>query len=204
MANRAADSSSVSSPTVRVLPEIRLRASTLGWKDSSSAACSTRSRVPGATSSRWLSALEAVATETPARLATSVSVTCARFLGTGLLPKSFRKHSRHGPKIIVDTAERGLTLFPKRFSKISGGASMTGPVVPSRGALRPVGPAQVRLTGGFWGRRQAVNGSATLDYSHTWIDRMGWSGNFADPGTDRRRGREFSDSEVYKLTEALC
>jgi len=81
---------------------------------------------------------------------------------------------------------------------------MTGPVVPSRGALRPVGPAQVRLTGGFWGRRQAVNGAATLDHSHTWIGRMGWSGRFADPGTDWRRGREFSDSEVYKLTEALC
>ena len=81
---------------------------------------------------------------------------------------------------------------------------MTGPVVPSRGVLRPVGPAQVRLTGGFWGRRQATNGTATLDHSRTWIDRMGWSGNFAAPGTGWRRGREFSDSEVYKLTEALC
>jgi hypothetical protein len=82
MANRAADNSSVSSPTVRVLPEIRLRASTLGWKDNSSAACRTRCRVAGATSSRSLSALDAVATETPASLATSVSVTCARFLPT--------------------------------------------------------------------------------------------------------------------------
>ena len=86
MANRAADSSSVSSPMVRVLPEIRPRASTLGWKDSSSAACCTRRRVAGATSSRALSAFDAVATETPARLATSVRVTCARFLPTQTRP----------------------------------------------------------------------------------------------------------------------
>lgn len=79
-----------------------------------------------------------------------------------------------------------------------------GPVSPSRGALRPVGPQQVRLTGGFWGRRQAVIGTATMEHSRTWVERLGWSGNFRTPSLDRRRGREFSDSEVYKLTEALC
>jgi DUF1680 family protein len=80
-----------------------------------------------------------------------------------------------------------------------------GPVAPSRGALRPVGLHQVRLTGGFWGQRQAVNGTATIDHCHSWLDRLGWTGNFRDPhGTPRRRGREFSDSEVYKLTEAAC
>ena len=73
MANRP-PSSSVSRPTVRLRPEMRPRARPLGWKDSSSAARSTRRRVSGATSSRALSALDAVATETPARLATSASV----------------------------------------------------------------------------------------------------------------------------------
>ncbi|WP_432968720.1 glycoside hydrolase family 127 protein [Dactylosporangium sp. CA-233914] len=78
-----------------------------------------------------------------------------------------------------------------------------GPVAPSRGALRPVGMHQVRLTGGFWGQRQAVSGTATIEHCHSWMDRLGWTGNFRDPDAAlRRRGREFSDSEVYKLTEA--
>jgi DUF1680 family protein len=80
-----------------------------------------------------------------------------------------------------------------------------GPVAPSRGALRPVGLHQVQLTGGFWGQRQAVNGTATIEHCREWLDRLGWTGNFRDPNAAlRRRGREFSDSEVYKLTEAAC
>ncbi|MGI5240570.1 glycoside hydrolase family 127 protein [Dactylosporangium sp. CA-139066] len=80
-----------------------------------------------------------------------------------------------------------------------------GPVAPSRGVLRPVGLHQVRLTGGFWGQRQAVNGTATIEHCREWLDRLGWTGNFRDPDAAlRRRGREFSDSEVYKLTEAAC
>ncbi|MEU4241486.1 beta-L-arabinofuranosidase domain-containing protein [Actinoplanes sp. NPDC026619] len=78
---------------------------------------------------------------------------------------------------------------------------MTGPVEPRRGAVRPV---SVRLTGGFWARRQTVNGTATMRHSRTWMDRLGWTGNFRAPGTAVTRGREFSDSEVYKLAEALC
>jgi hypothetical protein len=92
----------------------------------------------------------------------------------------------------------------KDFGEVVPVAANWGPVVPSRGALRPVGPSRVRLEGGFWGRRQEVNGTATVEHSRSWLDRLGWTGNFARPGRDRRRGREFSDSEVYKLTEALC
>jgi DUF1680 family protein len=78
-----------------------------------------------------------------------------------------------------------------------------GPVAPVRGALRPVGTHQVRFTGGFWGQRQAVSGTATIEHCRSWLDRLGWTGNFRDPDAAlRRRGREFSDSEVYKLTEA--
>jgi DUF1680 family protein len=79
-------------------------------------------------------------------------------------------------------------------------------VFPSRGTLRPVDPRRVRITGGFWAQRQAVNGTATIEHCRTWLDRLGWTGNFATTGTGthRRRGREFSDSEVYKHVEAMC
>jgi hypothetical protein len=68
-------SSSVSSPTARVPPEPKLCASAFGWNDNSLAARRTRCRVAAATSSRALSALDAVDTDTPARRATSASVT---------------------------------------------------------------------------------------------------------------------------------
>ena len=68
----------MSRPTVPVRPATNPRAIAFGVKDSSSAARSTRRRVASATSSRPLSALDAVAIETWARLATSPSVT-ARF-----------------------------------------------------------------------------------------------------------------------------
>jgi DUF1680 family protein len=74
-------------------------------------------------------------------------------------------------------------------------------VVPTRGALKPV---RARLTDGFWARRQTINATATLDHCASWMDRLGWTTNFASPGREHRRGREFSDSEVYKLTEAMC
>lgn len=87
-------------------------------------------------------------------------------------------------------------------------ADLTGgrPVVPSRGVLRPLGLSEVRITGGFWAQRQATNGRATLDHGREWMDKLGWTGNFTaevGQGSAERRGREFSDSEVYKLIEAM-
>ncbi|GHJ44309.1 hypothetical protein Cs7R123_16510 [Catellatospora sp. TT07R-123] len=87
-------------------------------------------------------------------------------------------------------------------------ADLTGgrPVVPSRGVLRPLGLGEVRITGGFWAQRQQVNGRQTLDHHREWLDKLGWTGNFtaeAGQGSRERRGREFSDSEVYKLVEAM-
>lgn len=85
-------------------------------------------------------------------------------------------------------------------------ADLTGgrPVVPSRGVLRPLGLGEVRITGGFWGHRQQVSGTATLDHHRQWMDKLGWTGNFLRAGASiDRRGREFSDSEVYKLLEAM-
>jgi DUF1680 family protein len=82
------------------------------------------------------------------------------------------------------------------------------PVVPTRGRLRPLSLAEVTITGGFWGRRQAVNATATLAHIEQWLEREGWIANFdlaaAGELPDGRRGREFSDSEVYKYLEAVA
>ncbi|HUG49387.1 MAG TPA: beta-L-arabinofuranosidase domain-containing protein [Terrimesophilobacter sp.] len=84
----------------------------------------------------------------------------------------------------------------------------SAPVVPSTGALRPLGLNEVRITGGFWGDRQDVNGTATLSHIEHWLEQAGWLGNFdlaaAGELPDGRRGREFSDSEVYKYLEGLA
>ena len=89
------------------------------------------------------------------------------------------------------------------MSEADTALSRGGPVMPSHGVLRPVPLTSVRLTGGFWGHRQAINSTATLAHCRTWMDRLGWTGNFTSPPA-ARRGREFADSEIYKLIEALC
>ncbi|MFF3333853.1 glycoside hydrolase family 127 protein [Streptomyces sp. NPDC002888] len=82
------------------------------------------------------------------------------------------------------------------------------PVAPSRGRLRPLGLDEVRITGGFWDRRRQVNATATLDHCRHWMERVGWIGNFPAAVEGRihrdRRGREFADSDVYKLLEAMA
>jgi uncharacterized protein len=78
------------------------------------------------------------------------------------------------------------------------------PVVPTRGALRPLGLGEIHLVGGFWGARQQTVSEATIDHHRAWLDKLGWTGNFSDTSTTvNRRGREFTDSEVYKLIEAM-
>ncbi|GAA2130428.1 glycoside hydrolase family 127 protein [Glycomyces algeriensis] len=84
---------------------------------------------------------------------------------------------------------------------------MTTPVVPGRGTLRPLGLHEVRLTGGHWGERQAVNAANTIGHCLNWLERLGWIDNFTRAATGApfdRAGREFSDSEVYKLAEAMA
>ncbi|NUW44930.1 glycoside hydrolase family 127 protein [Nonomuraea rhodomycinica] len=87
-------------------------------------------------------------------------------------------------------------------------AARAVPVLPSRGPVRPLGLGQVTLTGGFWGGRQSVNAAATLAHCESWMERLGWLANFdrvADGTTSPDRpGWSFSDSEVYKLLEALA
>lgn len=81
------------------------------------------------------------------------------------------------------------------------------PLVPSAARWRPLGIDEVRLDGGFWGELQERNATAMIAHAERWVEEMGWAGNFdlAAAGTlpEGRRGREFSDSEIYKLLEAM-
>lgn len=81
-------------------------------------------------------------------------------------------------------------------------------MVPSHSLLRPLGPQEVRLTGGFWGERQKLNASTILGHCESWMERIGWIANF-DRAADgsiagRHSGIEFIDSEIYKLLEAMA
>ena len=82
------------------------------------------------------------------------------------------------------------------------------PVAPSAGRLRPLGLSDVSITGGPWAERQEVNARATIPHIEHWLERSGWLGNFDAAVEGRlpvdRRGRKFSDSEVYKLLEAMA
>ncbi|MFC0527483.1 glycoside hydrolase family 127 protein [Phytohabitans kaempferiae] len=86
-------------------------------------------------------------------------------------------------------------------------APTAAPVLPTRGRLRPLGLEEVRVTGGFWAERQSVNAAASLEHIAHWLEREGWIRNFdlvAEGDLAERRGREFSDSEIYKFLEALA
>lgn len=81
------------------------------------------------------------------------------------------------------------------------------PVLP-RGGRRPLGIGEVSITGGFWKQRQRTNASVTLPHIAGWLVKEGWVDNFdlAASGAlpQGRRGREFSDSDVYKFLEAVA
>lgn len=83
------------------------------------------------------------------------------------------------------------------------------PVSPSSTLLQPLGLGDVRLRPtGFWGTRTRINAETTLQHCLGWLERSGWLPNFdlAAAGTlpEGRTGREFADSEIYKLLEAYC
>ena len=82
------------------------------------------------------------------------------------------------------------------------------PVVPTDGRLRPLGLNEIRIVDGFWAERQSVNSRASIPHVLHWLEREGWLANFdlAAAGSlpEGRRGREFSDSEVYKTLEAIA
>ena len=82
-------------------------------------------------------------------------------------------------------------------------AKQGGPVRPSTSVWRPLGPAEVTITGGIWQHKQRVNADTTLGHCLTWMERLGWIGNF-DATEAGHAGIEFVDSEVYKLLEAMA
>ncbi|MEO7018502.1 MAG: beta-L-arabinofuranosidase domain-containing protein [Leifsonia sp.] len=83
-----------------------------------------------------------------------------------------------------------------------------GPVQPTRSRLRPLSQAELRITGGFWAEKQSLNAGTIIEHCRSWMDRIGWIGNFdrAAEGTvaESHAGIEFVDSEVYKLLEAMA
>lgn len=82
------------------------------------------------------------------------------------------------------------------------------PVQPSGGRLRPLGLDDVRIESGFLADLQGLNAAAMIDHCSSWVERAGWVDNFDAAVEGRlpqdRRGREFSDSDVYKLMEAMA
>ena len=81
------------------------------------------------------------------------------------------------------------------------------PVTPSSTALRPLDVSDVTLTGGFWGTRQQLNHDAIIPHALYWENKVGWIDNFvhtlAGDIADHHQGRQFADSDVYKLLEAM-
>ena len=82
------------------------------------------------------------------------------------------------------------------------------PVAPTHGRLVPLRLDEVTLTDGFWAQLQHRNHDHTVPHILHWLEKAGWIGNFDAAAEGRlpadRRGREFSDSEVYKALEAVA
>ncbi|MFC3496052.1 glycoside hydrolase family 127 protein [Glycomyces rhizosphaerae] len=80
--------------------------------------------------------------------------------------------------------------------------------VDAPGRLRGLGVDEFQLHGGFWGDLQSTNTAATLRHCLEWMERLGWIANFdrvaAGDLDGDRPGWQFSDSEIYKLMEALA
>lgn len=106
---------------------------------------------------------------------------------------------------MTDYASRVVSGFPTT----QGGAAPASPVAPSRGPRRGAFGAEVSFdASGFWGSRQRVNATATLEHCLDWMERLGWIENFDRVArgevTYDRPGWQFSDSELYKLMEAMA
>jgi len=86
--------------------------------------------------------------------------------------------------------------------------SPVGPICPHAGAHHPLGLDAVTITGGSWAPYLERNARVTIPHAQSWMEKLGWVGNFSAvvDGTIAavRQGREFSDSDVYKLMEAMA
>ncbi|MEJ5943771.1 beta-L-arabinofuranosidase domain-containing protein [Pseudokineococcus basanitobsidens] len=104
------------------------------------------------------------------------------------------------------TAPATTTTSPSRARP--GPARGALPVDPTHGRLAPLGLGAVELHDGALAHLQQLGSSAVLQHCAGWLERAGWVRNFDLAAQGRlpegRQGREFSDSEVYKLLEALA
>jgi DUF1680 family protein len=84
-----------------------------------------------------------------------------------------------------------------------------GPVSPlatERLTVHPLGLDQIRLTGGFFGQWQHANRDVTAPHALSWLEKDGSVDNLRRVGAGQpgpHRGMWFSDSDVYKVLEAL-
>jgi DUF1680 family protein len=75
------------------------------------------------------------------------------------------------------------------------------------GRLEPLALHDVALERGFWADRQARNRDHTIPHAERWIHRVGTVENFLPPHerpVPERRGVVFTDSDVYKVLEAMA
>ncbi|RPF21815.1 glycoside hydrolase family 127 protein [Myceligenerans xiligouense] len=92
--------------------------------------------------------------------------------------------------------------------EVRAAGRLARPVAPAT-SRRGAGLGEARIDGGFWANLLEVNAHATLRHCRDWMERLGWIANFdhvaAGTTADAERpGWQFSDSEVYKLLEALA
>ncbi len=78
----------------------------------------------------------------------------------------------------------------------------------AEGVVRPLSMDEVTLAPeGYWGVGQEINAPSIVEHCAHWMETEGWVDNLiaAAEGTlpGARRGREFTDSDVYKLIEAM-
>lgn len=78
----------------------------------------------------------------------------------------------------------------------------------AEGVVRPLSMDEVTLAPeGYWGVWQEINATSIVEHCAHWMETEGWVDNLiaAAEGTlpGARRGREFTDSDVYKLIEAM-
>lgn len=98
-----------------------------------------------------------------------------------------------------------MTTSTSRVRRTVASAVPVAPASPT--VNRPLSLSDVTITGGFWADRQRTNARSTIPLCFDWMERVGWLRNFDAamsgdlPG--ERRGREFSDSEAYKMLEAM-
>jgi DUF1680 family protein len=81
-----------------------------------------------------------------------------------------------------------------------------GPVSPlatEHLAVQPLGLDQVDLTGGFWAKWQWDNREMTTPHALGWLERDGSVANLREL-SGAHQGMWFSDSDVYKVLEALA